>query len=145
MDLDPSYFKYWFDGIVGTCELIASTDAFARAWLKQDTSITSIHYYDELMEQLLGDLHLIEHRARFEAALKRIDALDTISAFSNSLLALQRSVTARAELRDPRVLLASQEWADLQSTALSVISAPAATTYRTGRSDITIPRKPSGS
>ena len=48
-------FNYWFDGIVSTCELIVSKDAFRRAWILGDRSITSIHDYVELFEQLMGD------------------------------------------------------------------------------------------
>ena len=56
--VDSGYFKYWLDGVVGTCELIASQDAFRRTWLAGETGITSIHYFDELLEQTLGDLRL---------------------------------------------------------------------------------------
>ena len=115
MEFDSSYFNYRFDGVIGACELIASTDAFWRAWIEHDTSITSTHCYDELMEQLLGDLHLIEHRVRFDVTLKSIDASDAISALSSALVTLEGSVNERAELRDPGALLASQEWAALPS------------------------------
>ena len=49
-------FEYWFDGVVGTCELAASESAFRKGWIGGDNSITSIHYYGELYVQLTDDL-----------------------------------------------------------------------------------------
>ena len=139
MTPDSNYFNYWLDGIVGTSELIASTDGFRRAWLQGDTSITSIHYYDELMEQLLGDLHLKENTVQFASALKRLDAFDAVSAFAHAVLSLERTVQENTDLHDHETLLASREWASLQAAATRVIELPAAKTYRTGRVDIDLP------
>ncbi|MFY9727737.1 MAG: hypothetical protein WB579_20390 [Bryobacteraceae bacterium] len=139
MRFDSAYFKYWFDGIVGTSEFIASPDAFRRAWLQRDTGITSIHYYDELIEQLLGDLRLEENAVRFSDVLKGLDVLDAVSAFTDAVLSVNQAVKQNTELQNQETLLASREWAKLQQAAMRVIESPAARAYRTGRSDIDIP------
>jgi len=126
------------DGIIGTSELIASTDAFQRVWLGNDTGITSIRTFGELVEQLLGDLRLIENAAHFEPVLREMNAYDAVSAFACCLLSIERLATERAEMQDPERLLASPEWGTLRAAALRVISTPAATEFRTHRADIAI-------
>jgi hypothetical protein len=139
MELDFAYFKYWFEGIVGTCELIVSTDAFGRKWLGHEAGITSIYCYDELMEQLLGDLHLEEHVALFANELGEWNAFDAVGAFARAALILHKTVDDDPELQSPEALLASQEWAAFQAAARPVIELPVAKGYRSGRVDIDIP------
>jgi len=121
--------EYWLEGIIGTCELIVSKDAFTRAWILGDQSVTSIHYYDELFEQLIGDLHLEECIGRFESVLREIGAFDELSAFPAALRRLDQHVETCASLQDPKVLLASEEWAEFQLAAKRVLALPAVQAY----------------
>jgi hypothetical protein len=137
--LDSGYFKYWLDGVVGTCELIASQDAFRRTWLAGETSVTSIHYFDELLEQMLGDLRLEENAAGFAEALRELGVLDAVSAFCDALVSIKQSVDKHTELQDQVVLLSSECWRTLQAAAIRVIEQPSLKAYRSGRKDIQIP------
>jgi len=139
MVFDCDYFRYWFGGIVGTCELIASADAFRRVWLQHEATITSIHYHDELLEQLLGDLHLEESVVQFGSALHELGALDAVRAFAGAVLDLEKAAREVTDLQNAEALLASRPWAQLQAAAGLVIELPAAKVYRTGREDIDLP------
>lgn len=121
--------EYWLEGIVRTCELIANKDALTEVWIRGDQSITSIHYYDELFEQLIGDLHLEECIGQFASALREIGAFDDLATFSASLRRLDQRVETCAGLQDPKVLLGSEEWAGFQLAAKSVLALPAAQPY----------------
>ena len=123
---DMSDFDYWFDGIVGTCRLIADNDAFTRTWVLGDHSITSIHYYDALFEQLVSDLHLDESVQRFAGVLKRAGALEAFLTFAQALHKLDGQIEESEELQNPSALLRSQQWLDLQLAAKRVIDLPVA-------------------
>ena len=134
----PEYFKYWLDGIIGTSELIASSDAFRRTWLEGETGITSIYCYDELLEQLLGDLRLGEHLVQFADALFKLGAVDAVTALWKALVSVKESVDEHRELQDQAVLLASEDWRNLQAAAMRVIELPSFKPHGTGRKDIQI-------
>ncbi len=119
-------FTYWFEGIVGACELISSPNAFERAWVMGDASTTSIHYPDEFFEQLLGDLHLEECLKHFEDRLRKVDALEVIANFANVLVDLERTIRNNPALNTPKTLLASPEWSILQGAARRVVNLPSA-------------------
>jgi hypothetical protein len=101
-------FSYWLDGIVSACELISSPNAFERVWVFGDTSITSIHYPDELFEQLLGDLHLEESLQDFADHLREMAAFDAIAGFARALVDLERVIKSNP-LGAPEELLRSRE------------------------------------
>jgi hypothetical protein len=117
-------FNYWFEGVVGTCELISSPSVFERVWVFGDTGITSIHYADELFEQLLGDLHLQECLQHFADQLREMGAWEEIGNFASALVDLERIVRSNPALDDPRTLLASQGWSLLQTAARRVVDLP---------------------
>jgi hypothetical protein len=123
---DDDYWDYWFDGIIGTCRLIADRDVFKRVWILGDFTITSIHYYDELLEQLLGDLHLDTSLQRFEKRLSDVGALEAVQEFARALHELDACVSGAPELQDARTLLDSREWRDFQLTAKRVTDLPIA-------------------
>jgi len=122
-------FDYWFDGIVGTCNLIADNEAFRRAWLLEDQTITSIHYYDEMFEQLVGDLHLEESIVRFANILSASGSLETVQAFATALHELDGRIECNEELQNPRALLGSREWRSFQLAAKRVLDLPIAQKY----------------
>lgn len=122
-------FEYWFDCIVGTCGLIADNDAFMRTWVLGDDSITSIISYDELFEQLIGDLHLDESIQRFAGNLHSLGALETIRGFARAVHEIESRIAATPELQNPADLLRSQEWRDFQVTAKRVPDLPVAAKY----------------
>ena len=122
-------FEYWLTGIVSTCELIASKDAFYRTLILGDHSITSIHYYDELLEQLIGDLHLEECIGLYEGTLRKDEAFDAVSGFAAALRLLDQSVATHSDLREAKVFLASEEWAAFQNAAKQVLALPVAQSY----------------
>ena len=131
-------FKYWFEGIVGTCELIVSKDAFRRAWILGDKSVTSIHYYLELFEQLMGDLHLEECIGQFAEELQQIGATEAVTELAKGLRKLDERIEGNRDLQDPEKLLASPEWASFRIAARRVIELPGVKSYRTNRTDITL-------
>ena len=122
-------FEYWLEGVVRTCELIASEEAFFRTWVLGDRSITSIHYYDELFEQLIGDLHLEECIGQFENTLRKDGAFDAVSSFAVALRHLDQCIESRSDLHDAKMLLASEVWAAFQNSARQVLALPAAQSY----------------
>lgn len=122
-------FNNWFRQIVTTCDLIASKDAFTRTWILGDHSITSIHYYDELFEQLIGDLHLEECLQQFESTLREVGAFEALSSFYAALRLLDERIETRSDLQDPKLLLSSVEWATFQTAAKQVLALPAAQPY----------------
>ena len=121
--------EYWLEGVVRTCELIASKEAFFQTWVLGDHSITSIHYYDELFEQLIGDLHLEECIGQFENTLRKDGAFDALSSFAAALRHLDQCIESRYDLHDAKILLASEEWAAFQYAARQVVALPAAQSY----------------
>jgi len=123
---DGDYWDYWFDGIISTCRLIADKDVFRRVWILGDFTITSIHYYDELLEQLLGDLHLATSLQRFEKRLSDVGALDAVREFARALHELDTRVTCTPALQEPCTLLDSREWRHFQLSAKRVADLPIA-------------------
>src|SRR5579884_2321885 len=111
----------WISEVVGVCELIVSKDALYRTWVLHDYSITSIHYYDELFQQLIGDLRLDENIKHFKSKLDQHRALDSVAGFATALHYLDEQIESRAELRDPAVLLISPEWQLLKEAAAKVL------------------------
>jgi hypothetical protein len=125
-----NYFDYWFDGIVGTSELIADDEALRRTWVSGDHSITSIHYYDELFEQLAGDLHLDESLTKYADVLKGFDALDDLQRFATALHTLDAQIEANPDLQNPAMLLGSSEWKNFQVAAKRVLNLPIVKRFR---------------
>jgi hypothetical protein len=121
-------FKYWFDNILATANLIASEEALSRAWTQGDRTVTSAYDPDELLEQLLGDLHLREQVQIFEKTLRQMGASEIIASFTAALVELERGIRSQPSLENPEKLLASPVWADLRTAAKRVIQLPAAKT-----------------
>lgn len=119
-------FEYWFEGVVATCQLISSPTEFERVWIFGDSSITSIHYPDELFEQMLGDLNLEECHRHFADKLREMGAFDAVAEFTSILVDLETTIRSKPTLEDSRTLLTSQEWSVLQSAAKRVADLPCA-------------------
>lgn len=132
-------FSDWFRQIVTTCELIASEDALERKWVAHEVGITSIIDFEELYEQVFGDLDS-------EACLKKFGGImqaESISAVKSLLTALRANdalIMNRAELKRPSELFQHEYWVALKDAAQAVILLSDARPFRTGRSDIRVPR-----
>jgi hypothetical protein len=126
-------FEYWFNGIVGTCELIANEDVLRKVWIGGDRSITSIHYYDELYVQLTDDLFLDGNLREFASTIGDVGTIETLATFSQALNILDQSIKANQELNDPATLLSSPQWATFREGAKKVIALPYAQPYRNER------------
>jgi hypothetical protein len=118
-------FRYWFDNIVAAANLIASDDALRRAWAQGDKTITSAYDPDELLEQLLGDLHLREHVQMFEDGLRQMGAYEIVAAFNAAAVDVEGMIRREPGFEDPERLLTSPVWAELRTAAKRVIQSPA--------------------
>jgi hypothetical protein len=134
-------FEYWFASIVGTCELIASEDAFRKAWIDGDHRKTSIHYYDELCVQLTDGLRLSENIRAFAPLINEQETIEALNGFSRSLRAIDQSIESDPQLNDPKVLLSSAMWAIFKESARRVVTSRYAEAYRNGRKDSEILQK----
>ena len=126
-------FDYWFDGIVGTCELIASESAFRKVWIDGDHTIASIHGYAELYAQLTEDLCLDRNLREFASTTGDEPTIRTVGCISQALKILEESIEVNRELNDPATLLFSPQWATFRECARQVIALPRAQPYRNGR------------
>jgi hypothetical protein len=82
-------------------------EAFARVWLHGDKTITSIHTFAELVEQLMGDLHLEECILRFADTLRHLGVFDSLADFARVLGELEQSARRDPTLHNPERLLRS--------------------------------------
>ena len=98
---------------------------FKRVWILGDFTLTSIHYYDELLEQLLG-VPLATSLQRFEKRLSDVGAIDAVQEFAGALHELDTRVTSTPALQEACTLLDSREWRDLQLSAKRVADLPIA-------------------
>jgi hypothetical protein len=119
-------FRYWFDNVVGSSQLIASEGALRRKWVQKETGITSAYDPDELFEQLLGDLRLKDEVQRFKDDLIQLGAFDALNALTSALIEAEGLVRGDARFADPQTLLTSPEWAAVRHAAGGVIRLPAA-------------------
>jgi hypothetical protein len=124
-------FNNWITNIIATCDLIASPDALRKAWVQRDETITSAYDFNELAEQVLGDLALEEQIKRFSNELENKNALAALSAFSRAFRNVDQSTRENPALRDPSTLLNSDAWFSLRDTARSILDLPSAAPYRT--------------
>jgi hypothetical protein len=122
-------FDSWFENIVSTANLIASPHALNQVWIQGDKNVTSAYDFNELLEQLLGDLHLQEETHRFHHQLRQIDAFEPITEFAQQLLGLERLVSNDLRLQDPQNLLTSPGWVQLKNLAQNITQLPAAKVY----------------
>ncbi len=122
-------FDYWFASLIGTCEIIVNKDALRRAWLLDDRSKTSIYSYDELFEQLAGDLHIDECIKLFKICLQQVNALEVVTALAQALHKLNNCVETNTKLQNPNILLSSAEWASFQDASQRVLQLPVAQSY----------------
>jgi hypothetical protein len=93
-------FEYWFNGIVGACELIADEDVLRKVWIGGDRSITSIHYYDELYVQLTDDLFLDGNLREFASTIGDVGTIQTLAKFSQALNILDQSIACTWVVHD---------------------------------------------
>ena len=128
-------FEYWVDNIVGTCELIESEDALRKVWIEGDHSITSIHYFDELYEQVLGDNHTEELIPVFAPRIADDNAIEALSQYVAALHAVDAQIEGNPVLKDPAILLASSEWNTFRQSAKRVVELPCFQEYRNGRKE----------
>lgn len=56
--MNDDYFEYWLKNIASYSNLIDDPNALRKVWIDGAMDITSAYSVDELLEQLLGDLHL---------------------------------------------------------------------------------------
>jgi hypothetical protein len=129
-------FEYWFDGIIGTCELIADRDVFEHVWVFGDKTVTSIHYPDELFEQLLGDLNVEENVEYFRDRLKQMGVFEAVVKFTAALLEVEKANKIHPDLRDPKSFLRSDEWARVKLAAQQLIDLPTVTPFRNRKTHI---------
>src|SRR5579862_6240149 len=123
-------FEYWLDGVVGTCESIESESELHKVWIDGDDSITSIYDYDELYEQITGDLLFDTSLREFAARIGDEATMQTLAGFSQALKTLDQSIEANQELRNPAALLSSREWATFRESARQVVELPYSQPYR---------------
>ena len=128
----------WLPQIVTTCELVASSDAFTRTWLEGNRVITSIIDFEELYEQIFGDLDSDACLVKFGKTIDD-ETCEAVSVFLASLRVVDAKREADSELRDhPVLLLKSEEWRNASQAARAVISLPQVAMHRSGRADIQI-------
>jgi hypothetical protein len=131
-------FEYWIANIAGTCELIASDEAFRKVWVSGDHTLTSIHYYDELYVQLIDGLRIDELIEEFSPRIGNQETVRALREFAGSLLTLDRSIENSPDLKDPATLLSSPQWKMFKESAQEVIDLPYFQLYRGGRKDAQI-------
>ena len=125
-------FEYWFASIVFTCELITDRDAFWKAWVAHDHTVTSIHNYDELYVQLVDDLHLDELVTEFAPRLSD-KAAGVLKQLGAALHALDQKIEVSSEFTNPEALLSSPEWTRFREGAIRVLELAEAQPYLRGQ------------
>lgn len=115
-------FDYWWDNLTAAAQLISSEDALKRKWVQGESGITSAYSPIELLEQLLGDLHLEDCVARFHAELEQRGAVVPLEHLTRALLVLEEKVKDNPGLPDPLGLLSSPEWRDVRDAGRSLTS-----------------------
>ena len=127
-----SHFNRWFENVVSSSRLIADSDALSRVWIKGEKGITSMFSVDELLEQLLGDLHIEENVPLFENDLKSCGAFEAFQAFAKELAALEVAVGSDPQLGNPENLLSSQRWEAVRLAAERIRELPSQPLTRDG-------------
>ncbi len=128
-------FENWLDGIVSTCELITDKDVFERVWVFGDKTITSIHYPEELFEQLLGDLLSEDCLEHFQDRSQQMGIYEALLQFTEALLEAKNAINIHPNLRDPKNFLRSDEWARVKIAAQQLLDFSAVAPYRNPISD----------
>ena len=127
-----SYFNRWFENVVSSSRLIADSDVLSRVWIKGEKGITSMFSVDELLEQLLGDLHIEENVPLFENDLKSCGAFEAFQAFTKELVALEIAIRSDPQLGIPKNLLSSPRWEAVRLAAERIRELPTKPLTRNG-------------
>lgn len=117
--------EVWIEGIAGTADLIA-TGVIDHVWSTKEYGLTSILYYDELYEQVIGDLdseEILKQFCRSELYTPELKA--AASDFIAELMELDRKIVG-SKLKAEADILNMPEWRHFKKT-----SAVVAQEYRT--------------
>lgn len=120
----------WVKAIVTYGPLLEGLQPLHSAWVNGDRSETSVTDFDELYEQIYDDLDSEEMFRRVAAdssAPRRL--ITTIGRFLDQLGRCNRAVEEREEMRDPDILLRSEEWTQLRRASLALAEAGASLGY----------------
>lgn len=127
------FFRTWLPQIIGYAEMVED-GTLQKAWAEGDRSRTSVHYSDELVEQVFGDLNADEMMWEARQQLKPHPTLaQALELFLHSLRRLDAwiedhvdtAVWREGEPIPPSVgsIFQSQEWWVAEKDAASVIAA----------------------
>jgi hypothetical protein len=97
----------------------------ASVWIDKKNGITSVTDFDELYEQLFGDLDMSELE-RDLPKLEEIDPItrDRIFEFLKVFRMVDKKVTTIPSLSDPRILLKSDVWKQFELACKAVLEMP---------------------
>jgi hypothetical protein len=123
-------FEIWLDQVIGYCEFICHKQALRRAWIEGDRTITSIYAYDELYEQLIGDMDLDSLVEQFAPKIANEEAIQTLRAFSKAIHRLDTQIDSHSKLQSSRHLLDSNAWAAFSTSASQVMATPYIQAFR---------------
>ena len=128
------FFRVWLPQIIGYAEWLQD-GTFQKAWEEGDRSRTSVHYSDELYEQLFGDLHADEMMVEARSKLGHRPALlSALECFFRSLKRLDEWIEAHVDTGSwgpqhipptVRDIFHSEEWQATESSAMALMSAAA--------------------
>jgi hypothetical protein len=125
--------EIWLDQVVGYCEFICHKQALRRVWIERDITITSIYAYDELFEQLVGDMHLDSLVEQFAPKIIDEETIEMLRAFAKAIQRLDAQIDSHSELQSARRLLDSTAWAAFSKSASQVIATSYVQAFRKGR------------
>ena len=106
-------------------KFILDEELIWSVWVNKKNDITSVTDFDELYEQLLGDLDMEE----LERDLPNILVVDVFSRekilnFLATFREVDGKINTNKELRDPSILLKSGIWKKFQVTCAVVLELP---------------------
>jgi len=115
----------WTDGILSYCELIVHDTALKKTWVDHDRSITSVVDFDELIEQIFGDLDADNLEVEMLRGIaKTYGATDLSEALRIFLAAMREADKTRGSvprLLDATYLLQSTTWGAVIAAAQKAI------------------------
>ena len=119
-----SFRETWLPQILGYCELVCDDLKIRRAWINHDTSATSVTSFDELYEQIFGDLDSDRLQAELPVLLNDADVMQhAIHDFLEALRASDRVRATEPGLKNASAFLSSKHWKLVQTAARATLAA----------------------
>ena len=116
--------RIWLNYIRRTCTFILDERKLRSVWLDHKSGVTSVTNFDELFEQLFGDLDSENKEKELDRIfVARIDAKKSIIQFLRAIKKIDQQRFSSKSYLNLENLLNSTDWTNLQTACRYVLEA----------------------